>query len=98
MIHFSASKEEYACRCGIFSDTVVYRVNYLQYPLIIYVLLLLPRVTVTLEGVIVVIGFIEHLRIVSTGNNNSLNELHAPNIIVTTAHIKSSQSSLDDSW
>jgi hypothetical protein len=43
-------------------------------------------------------GFVDHLRIVTASNCNSLTELHTPNITVTTAHIKSSQSSLDVSW
>jgi hypothetical protein len=36
------------------------------------------------------IGFIEHLQNVTTNNYDSLTELHAPKITVTTAHIKSS--------
>jgi hypothetical protein len=40
------------------------------------------------------IGFIDHLRIVTTSDYNSLMELHTPNITVTTAHIKSSLHSL----
>jgi hypothetical protein len=36
------------------------------------------------------IGFIDHLRIVTTSNYSSLTELHTPNISVTAAHIKSS--------
>jgi hypothetical protein len=41
-----------------------------------------------------VIGFTEHLKKVTTNNYDSLNELHTPKFIATTAHIKSSQSSL----
>jgi hypothetical protein len=33
-----------------------------------------------------VIGFIDHLQVVTTSNYNSLAELHTPNITVTTAH------------
>jgi hypothetical protein len=40
------------------------------------------------------IGFIDHLRIVTTSNYNSLTELHTPNITGTAAHIKSSLHSL----
>jgi hypothetical protein len=40
------------------------------------------------------IGFIGLLQIVTTNNYNSLTELHAPKITVTTARLKSSQSSL----
>jgi hypothetical protein len=39
-----------------------------------------------------VIGFSEHLQYVTTNNYDSLTELHTPKI--TTARIKSSQSSL----
>jgi hypothetical protein len=39
-----------------------------------------------------VIGFNEHLQNVPTNNYDSLTELHAPNITVTTAHTKSSVS------
>jgi hypothetical protein len=46
------------------------------------------------RGFGLVIGFIEHVRIVNTSNYDRLKELHTPNITVTTAHIKSSQSSL----
>jgi hypothetical protein len=42
-----------------------------------------------------IIGFTDHLRIVTISNYNSLTELHTPNITVTTSHIKSSLSSLD---
>jgi hypothetical protein len=44
------------------------------------------------------IGFIDHWRIVTTSNYKSLAELHTPNIILTTARIKSSKSSLAVSW
>jgi hypothetical protein len=44
------------------------------------------------------IGFIDHLQVISRNNYNSLTELHTPNITVTTAHIKFSQSSLVVSW
>jgi hypothetical protein len=50
------------------------------------------------RGIGLVIGFIDHLRIVTTSNYNSLTELRTPNITVTTAHIKYSLSSLDVSW
>jgi hypothetical protein len=49
-------------------------------------------------GFVSVIGFIDHLKIVTTSNYNSITELHIPNIPVTTAHIKSSLSSLVVSW
>jgi hypothetical protein len=35
---------------------------------------------------------------VTTNNYDSLTELHTPKITVTTAHIKSSQSSLANAW
>jgi hypothetical protein len=41
-----------------------------------------------------VIGFIEHIQTVTSNNYNNLIELHTPKMTVTTAHIKSSQSSL----
>jgi hypothetical protein len=41
-----------------------------------------------------VVGFIGHY----TRNYDSLTELHTPKITVTTAHIKSSQSSLAVAW
>jgi hypothetical protein len=44
------------------------------------------------------IGFIDHLRIATSSNYNSLKELHTPNTTVTTGHIKSSLTSLDVSW
>jgi hypothetical protein len=44
------------------------------------------------------IGFIEHLRIITTSNCNSLMELHTPNISLTTAHIKSSLQSRTFTW
>jgi hypothetical protein len=43
-------------------------------------------------------GFIEHLQNVTTNNYDSLTELHTPKITVTTAHIRSSQSSLAVAW
>jgi hypothetical protein len=45
-----------------------------------------------------VILFIDHLQIVTTSKYKSLTELHTPDITVTVAHIKSSQSSLVISW
>jgi hypothetical protein len=53
---------------------------------------------VTIDGFGLVIGFIEHLQNVTTNNYDSLTELHTPEITVTTAHIKSSQSSQTVSW
>jgi hypothetical protein len=53
---------------------------------------ILSRVWVWLSTGFWIIGSTDHLRIVTTSNYNSLTELHTPNI--TTAHIKSSQSSL----
>jgi hypothetical protein len=50
------------------------------------------------RGFILNIGFIDHLRIVTTSNYNSLTELHTPNITVTTAHTKFSKSLLVVSW
>jgi hypothetical protein len=41
-----------------------------------------------------VIGFFEHLQSVTTNSYDSLTELHNLKVTVTTAHIKSSQSSL----
>jgi hypothetical protein len=41
-----------------------------------------------------VIGFIEHLCNVTANGYDSLIELHTPKITVTTAHIKSPQSSI----
>jgi hypothetical protein len=41
-----------------------------------------------------VVGYTEHIQNVTTNNYDSLTELHTPKITVTTAHIKSSQSSL----
>jgi hypothetical protein len=43
-------------------------------------------------------GFVEHLQTVTTSNYASFTELHTPKITVTTAHIKSSQSSLAVAW
>jgi hypothetical protein len=43
-----------------------------------------------------IIGFLDHLLIVTTSNYNSLTELNTPNITVTTA--QSSQHSLVVSW
>jgi hypothetical protein len=45
-----------------------------------------------------VIGFTEHSHNVTTNNYDSLTELHTPSITVTTAHIKSSQSSIAVAW
>jgi hypothetical protein len=45
-----------------------------------------------------VTGFIWHLQKVTTNNYYNLTELHTPKIAVTTAHIKSSQSSLGVAW
>jgi hypothetical protein len=39
-----------------------------------------------------VIGVIDHLQIITRSNYNSLTELNAPNITVTTAQTKSPQS------
>jgi hypothetical protein len=50
------------------------------------------------RGFGLVIGFIEHLQNVTTNNYDSLTELHAPKITVTTAHIKSSHASLAVAW
>jgi hypothetical protein len=47
---------------------------------------------------IYVAAFTRHLGIVTTSNYNSRNELHTPKITPTTAHIKSSLSSLVVSW
>jgi hypothetical protein len=44
------------------------------------------------------IGFIDHLRIVTISNSNSLRELPTPNITLTTAHINCSLSLLDVAW
>jgi hypothetical protein len=41
---------------------------------------------------------VEHLHNVTTNNYDSLTELHTAKITVTTAHIKSSQSSLTVAW
>jgi hypothetical protein len=49
-------------------------------------------------GFQLLIGFIELLQNVITNNYDSLTELHIPKITVTTAHIKSSQSSLAVAW
>jgi hypothetical protein len=38
------------------------------------------------------------LTLVTTNNYGNLTELHTPKITVTTAHIKSSQSSLAAAW
>jgi hypothetical protein len=45
-----------------------------------------------------VIGFIEHLQNLTTNSYDNLTELHTPKITVTTANIKSYQSSLAVSW
>jgi hypothetical protein len=45
-----------------------------------------------------IIGFTEHLQNVPINNYDSLVELHTPKITVTTAHIKSFQSSLAVVW
>jgi hypothetical protein len=45
-----------------------------------------------------IIRFIEHLQNITTNNYYSLTELHTLKITVTTAHIKSSQSSLVVAW
>jgi hypothetical protein len=44
------------------------------------------------------IGFIEQLQTVTTNNYDSLTELRIPKITVPTAHINSSQFSLDVAW
>jgi hypothetical protein len=49
-------------------------------------------------GFELVIGFIEHIQNVTTNNCDSIPELHTPKITVTTAHIKSSQTSLVVAW
>jgi hypothetical protein len=43
---------------------------------------------VTIDGVGLVIGFIEHLQNVTTNKHDSLTELHTLKIAVTTAHVK----------
>jgi hypothetical protein len=45
-----------------------------------------------------VIGFIQHLQHATTNNEDILNELHAPNITVTTEHIKPPHSWLVVTW
>jgi hypothetical protein len=45
-----------------------------------------------------VIEFTEHLQNVTTNNYESFTKLHTPKITVTTAHIKSSESSLAVVW
>jgi hypothetical protein len=40
------------------------------------------------------IEYTDHLQNVTTNNQYSLTDLHTPNVTVTTAHIKPSQSSL----
>jgi hypothetical protein len=54
----------------------------------------LPFFRVTRDGVWIGNRIIGHLQNVTTNNYDSLTELHTPQITVTTAHIKSSQSSL----
>jgi hypothetical protein len=49
--------------------------------------------SVTTDGVWIGNRFIGHLENVTTNTYDSLTELHTPKITVTTAHIKSSQSS-----
>jgi hypothetical protein len=45
-----------------------------------------------------IIRFIENPQNVTTNNYDSLSALHTPKITVTTAHVKSSQSSLVVAW
>jgi hypothetical protein len=47
-----------------------------------------------MTGFGLVIGFIEHLQNVTMNNNESLAELHTSKVTVSTAHIKSPESSL----
>jgi hypothetical protein len=54
--------------------------------------------SVTIDGVRLVNGFIEHLQNVTTNNCDSLTELQTPKITVTKAHLKSSQSLLAIAW
>jgi hypothetical protein len=54
------------------------------------------HVTVTRDGVWIGNWIYWTLTLITTNNYNSLTELHTPNITVTTAHIKSSQSSTAD--
>jgi hypothetical protein len=44
------------------------------------------------------IGFIDHLWILATSNYGGLMESRTPNITLSTAHIKPSQSSVVISW
>jgi hypothetical protein len=63
--------------------------------------LLIPVVTIlndSRRGFGLEIGFTDHLQVVTTNNYNTIANLHTPNITVTTAHIKSFQSSLIFSW
>jgi hypothetical protein len=61
--------------------------------------LTLSRVWVTIDGVFGLnIGIAENLQVVTTNKYICLKVLHTPNIIVTAAHINSSQSSQDVSW
>jgi hypothetical protein len=65
----------------------------------IFVPYLLSRDHIWLQkGFRFVVGFIEHLQNITTNNYDSLTELYTPMITVTTAHIKSSQSSLAVAW
>jgi hypothetical protein len=49
-------------------------------------------------GFVLVIGFIDHLQIVTTNDYNSLAGLRILKITATAAYIKSSMSSLVVSW
>jgi hypothetical protein len=51
-------------------------------------------VLVTRHEVCIIIGFIEHLNLISTLNYNRFTDLHALQITVTAAQLKSSTSSL----
>jgi hypothetical protein len=49
-------------------------------------------IKITIEGLGLIIGFIEHLENITTNNYDvSLTNLHTPKFTVTAAHIKSSQ-------
>jgi hypothetical protein len=45
-------------------------------------------------GFCFITGFTEHIKLVTTSNYNRLTNLHTPKIAATTAHIKSSMTSL----
>jgi hypothetical protein len=52
----------------------------------------------TIDGVWIGNRIYWTLTLVTTNNYDSLTELHTPKITVTTAHIKSSESSLAVAW